>query len=70
VQGFIVFDYEKRFAGAQKEIAGWLREGKLKRQDWIVEGGVEKAEEALQALFDGKNLGKCLVKVGKEKSRL
>jgi NADPH-dependent curcumin reductase CurA len=70
VEGFIVLDYEKRFAEAQREIAGWLKEGKLKRQEWIVEGGIEKAEEGLQGLFQGKNLGKCLIKVGKEKSRL
>jgi len=42
----------------------------MKRQDWIIEGGIEKAEEGLQALFEGKNLGKCLIKVSKEKSRL
>jgi NADPH-dependent curcumin reductase CurA len=35
-----------------------------------VDGGVEKAEEGLQALFDGKNLGKCVIKVSKDKSRL
>ena len=70
VEGFIIFDYEKRFSEARREIAGWLKSGKLKRQEWIVEGGIEKAEEGLQGLFSGKNLGKCLIKVGKEKSRL
>jgi NADPH-dependent curcumin reductase CurA len=70
VKGFIVLDYEKRYAEAQKEIAGWLKTGQLKRREYIVEGGIEKAEEGLQALFEGKNLGKALIKVGKEKSRL
>jgi NADPH-dependent curcumin reductase CurA len=70
VKGFIILDYEKRFKEAQKEIAGWLKSGKLKRREWIVEGGIEKAEEGLRGLFEGKNLGKCLIKVGKEKSRL
>jgi len=70
VKGFIVFDYESRYAEAQREIAAWLKSGQLKRREWIVEGGIEKAEEGLQALFDGKNLGKCLIKVGKERSRL
>jgi NADPH-dependent curcumin reductase CurA len=70
VRGFIILDYEKRFTAAQREIAGWLKSGKLKRQEWIVEGGIEKAEEGLRGLFEGKNLGKCLIKVGKEKSRL
>ena len=65
-----MFDYESRYAEARKEIAQWLKSGKLKRKEYIIEGGVEKAEEGLQALFQGKNLGKCLVKVGKERSRL
>ena len=63
-------DYEKRFTDARKELAGWIRSGKLKRRDYIVEGGVERAEEGLRALFEGKNLGKCLIKIGKQKSRL
>ena len=63
-------DYEKRYAEAQKELASWIKSGKLKRRDYIVEGGIEKAEEGLAGLFEGKNLGKCLIKVGKEKSRL
>jgi len=70
VRGFIILDYENRFAAARKEIAEWLKSGQLKRREWIVEGGIEKAEEGLRALFEGKNLGKCLIKVGKEKSRL
>jgi len=70
VKGFIVFDYESRYAEARKEIAGWLKSGKLRRREYIIEGGIEKAEEGLRALFEGKNLGKCLIKVGKAKSRL
>jgi NADPH-dependent curcumin reductase CurA len=51
-------------------MAGWLKSGKLKRQVWIVEGGIEKAEEGLRGLFEGKNLGKSLIKISQEKSRL
>ena len=70
LQGFIIFDYEKRFPDARKDLAAWLTSGKLKRQEWIVEGGIEKAEEGLRGLFAGKNIGKSLIKVGKEKSRI
>ena len=70
LEGFIIMDYEKLYTEAQKELAGWIKSGKLKRRDYIVEGGIEKAEEGLRGLFEGKNLGKCLIKVGKEKSRL
>ena len=70
VEGFIIMDYENRYSEARRELAGWIKSGKLKRRDYILEGGIEKAEEGLQGLFEGKNLGKCLIKVGKEKSRL
>jgi len=70
VKGFIILDHQSRYAEARKELAGWLASGHLKRKEWIVEGGIEKAEEGLQALFDGKNLGKCLIKVSKEQSKL
>lgn len=64
LKGFVVFDYEKRYPEAQKEIAGWLKSGQLKRREFIVEGGIEKTESGLLALFEGKNVGKCLIKVG------
>ncbi|KAJ8609853.1 hypothetical protein MRB53_038892 [Persea americana] len=31
MQGFIVFDFEKEYASARRELAGWVKEGKLKR---------------------------------------
>ena len=68
LKGFIIFDHQSRFAEARKQLAGWLATGELKRKEWIMEGGIEKAEEGLQALFDGRNLGKCLVRVSKEKN--
>jgi NADPH-dependent curcumin reductase CurA len=68
VKGFIIMDYESRYTQAQKDLAKWLEAGQLKRREYIVEGGIEKAEEGLRALFEGKNLGKCLVKIGKDKN--
>ncbi|KAL5113766.1 hypothetical protein ACEQ8H_008340 [Pleosporales sp. CAS-2024a] len=65
MQGFIVFDYEHKYAEAKKQLAQWLSEGKLKRQETIVKGGILKAEEALVGLFEGKNIGKTMVEVAK-----
>lgn len=65
MQGFIVFDYEHKYAEARKELAQWLSEGKLKRTEWIVKGGIGKAEEALVGLFEGKNTGKTMVEVAR-----
>lgn len=63
MQGFVVFDFESKYAEARKELAQWLSEGKLKRKETIVQGGINKAEDALIALFEGKNTGKIMVQV-------
>jgi len=65
MQGFVVFDFEHKYAEARKELAQWLSEGKLKRKETIIQGGILKSEEALLALFDGKNTGKTMVEVAK-----
>lgn len=57
MQGFVVFDFAAKYAEARKDLAQWMSEGKLKRKDTIFKGGIEKAEEALIALFAGKNTG-------------
>lgn len=63
MQGFIVFDYAKEYESARTQLAKWYEQGKLTRQEYIVKGGMQKAPEALQMLFDGKNTGKMLVEV-------
>ncbi|KAI0878209.1 hypothetical protein GGS24DRAFT_13224 [Hypoxylon argillaceum] len=63
MEGFIVFDFVEDFPRARKEIGEWLAEGKLKRKETIVTGGLEKAEFAIRDLFEGKNTGKLLVEV-------
>jgi hypothetical protein len=58
MQGFVVFDFADKYAEARKELAQWLSEGKLKRKETVIKGGINKAEEALVGLFEGKNTGK------------
>lgn len=65
MQGFVVFDYADKYAAARKELAQWLSEGKLKRKETIIKGGITNAEGALVGLFEGKNTGKTLVEVAK-----
>jgi len=57
MQGFIVFDYEKQYPEARKEIAQWLEEGKLQRKETIIKGGLKAAEQALLDLYKGVNTG-------------
>lgn len=72
MEGFIVFDFIKEYPAARKQLAQWLAEGKLKRQETVVKGGLKVAEQALVDLFKGGNTGKLLVEVKspKEKSKL
>lgn len=58
MQGFIVFDYEKEYPRALRDLAQWLSEGKIKRKETVVKGGLVKAEEALRDLYNGVNTGK------------
>lgn len=62
VQGFIVFDFVKRFGEASVDMGQWLSEGRIKFKVDIVDG-LEKAPTALNKLFDGSNTGKLIVRV-------
>ncbi len=63
MRGFIITDYSARFAEGVKQLAQWLRAGKLKYAESIVEG-FENTPSAFIGLFSGENLGKQIVKVG------
>jgi NADPH-dependent curcumin reductase CurA len=62
-QGFLVTDYMPRFGEALAEMSAWLREGKLRYREDIVEG-FENLPKAFIGLFHGENIGKRIVKVG------
>lgn len=69
MEGFIILDYARRYGEATAELAGWLREGKLKYQEHIVDG-IENAPAALRVLFSGQNSGKVLVRLDGQAPRL
>ncbi|MFY9875130.1 MAG: NADP-dependent oxidoreductase, partial [Rhodomicrobium sp.] len=62
VQGFIVYDFAEQTRDFQSEVGTWVREGKLKYKEDIVDG-LEKAPQAFIGLLRGANFGKLLVKV-------
>lgn len=63
MEGFIVFDFAAEYAEARRELGQWLAEGKVKRKETIVKGGLPEAEKAINLLFEGKNQGKLMVEV-------
>lgn len=62
IKGFTVGDYQERFHEGFAHLAQWLKEGKLTFEETITEG-FENIPDAFFGLFEGKNLGKQLVKV-------
>lgn len=66
MQGFIVFDYVKKYDQARRELAQWLGEGKIQRKEHIIKGGLDAAPQGLRDLYTGINTGKLLVEVKPE----
>jgi NADPH-dependent curcumin reductase len=62
MEGFVVFDYIKRYGEGVMQMAQWMKEGKLKSREHVVEG-LENFPETLLMLFEGKNTGKLVLKV-------
>ena len=62
LEGFIVSNHFNLLPEFQKEMSGWIREGKLTWKE-TVEHGIENAPTAFLKLFKGANLGKMLVKL-------
>jgi NADPH-dependent curcumin reductase CurA len=62
MQGFLILDYQDRFAEAQGDLFGWVLDGKVTHAVHVVEG-LEHAPEALNLLFTGGNTGKVIVEL-------
>jgi len=62
IQGFLVLDYKARYGKAIAELAGWVREGKLAYNEHLLDGA-EAARGAIEMLYEGRNMGKLLVRV-------
>jgi NADPH-dependent curcumin reductase len=62
VRGFIVSDFYPRFSEFAGEVVGWVKSGKLKYREDVIEG-LENAPGGLVGLLRGENFGKRLVRV-------
>jgi NADPH-dependent curcumin reductase len=63
MEGIVVFDYADRYPIAVAEMAGYLKDGRMKSREDIMEGGVAAFPDALLKLFNGENFGKLVLKV-------
>jgi len=62
IRGFIVWDYADQEDEFRDTVTGWLRDGRIKYREDIVDG-LENAPRAFQGLLQGKNFGKQIVRV-------
>jgi hypothetical protein len=65
LRGFIVTDFAARQADFQRDVSAWLREGRIRYREDVVDG-IEQAPRALIGLLRGENFGKLLVRVAAE----
>ncbi|MCH8110071.1 MAG: NADP-dependent oxidoreductase [Chloroflexi bacterium] len=65
IQGFLVGQFANRHEEARLRIAQWIREGRVKYKEDVVEG-LENAPRAFIGLMRGENFGKLLIKVSDE----
>jgi NADPH-dependent curcumin reductase CurA len=65
MQGFIISDHSKLYPEFLAEAGAWLKAGRIRREETIVEG-IENAPKAFLGLFSGDNVGKMVVRLAPE----
>jgi NADPH-dependent curcumin reductase len=60
--GILVFDYQHRYEEAVARLAAWIREGRIRYREDIVDG-IENCPGAIAELYRGENLGKRLIRL-------
>ena len=62
MEGFVASDFPHLNAQFMTDMTGWLKAGKIKYQETVLDG-FDKGPEGLIGLFAGKNSGKMLIRV-------
>ena len=61
MEGLPLFDYADRYPQAIAEMAGTLKDGRMKRKEDAVEGGVAAFPATLNKLFLGETFSKLVL---------
>lgn len=62
MSGLLIFDYQHRYEEAFGRLANWVRDGRLRYREDIVDG-IEHCPGAIAELYRGENLGKRLIRL-------
>jgi NADPH-dependent curcumin reductase CurA len=62
IRGYTAIDYPQLQPQFQKDMREWLKNGKMKYKETILEG-IENAPHAMVGLMQGENIGKMLVRL-------
>ena len=62
MQGFVVFDHMDRWEAAVDTLADWVRDGRLRYAEDVLDG-LEACPEALAGLYRGENRGKRIIRL-------
>jgi hypothetical protein len=65
MEGIVVFDYADRYHLAIAEMAGYIKDGRMKSKEDVVVG-LQTFPETLLKLFNGENFGKLVLEVAKD----
>jgi NADPH-dependent curcumin reductase len=68
IQGMIIFDHTDRMPEFLPVMSQWIREGKIRYREDIVQG-LENAPRAFIGLLQGENIGKRIIQVAPDPTR-
>jgi NADPH-dependent curcumin reductase CurA len=68
IRGFIISDHVERMPEFLRDCGEWVRTGRLKYREDIVDG-LERAPDAFIGLLRGRNLGKLIVRIAPDPTR-
>ncbi|MEY9946893.1 NADP-dependent oxidoreductase [Kitasatospora sp. GAS204B] len=63
LEGLVVADHDDLKEQFVQDVGGWIREGRLRYRETIVEG-IENSVDAFLGMLHGQNAGKMIVKLG------
>ena len=65
MQGLLIFDYAQRYPEALAALTEWVREGRIRYREEMLEG-LEQAPGSIAGLYRGENLGRRIIRLAPE----